>query len=105
MSAICPAGPPKLMKPRVSQKRKASSKVGGRPSASGPVTGCSGGLRRPIGHRSHLPGQRVRRDAGGSEQLRQLGWERIADRAEVIHVLQDLHSGEAGPPQEPEVLV
>src|SRR5688500_3219211 len=29
MMAICPVGPPKLMKPSLSQKRKASANVGG----------------------------------------------------------------------------
>jgi hypothetical protein len=41
MIAICPAGPPKLMKPSRSQKRKASAKLTG-PGAAGPAAGVAG---------------------------------------------------------------
>jgi hypothetical protein len=41
MIAICPAGPPKLMKPSFSQNRNASAKLTpGRLSSAGGVAGC-----------------------------------------------------------------
>src|SRR5438876_9149944 len=41
MIAICPAGPPKLMKPSLSQKRNASAKLTGcRTPSAGGVVGC-----------------------------------------------------------------
>jgi hypothetical protein len=37
MIAICPAGPPKLMKPSLSQKRNASAKLTGKGTAALPA--------------------------------------------------------------------
>jgi hypothetical protein len=58
MIEICPAGPPKLMKPSFSQKTKASQKLtgAGRPQPfghGGGVVHFAMGLsqRRPAGHR------------------------------------------------------
>jgi hypothetical protein len=51
MIAICPAGPPKLMKPNFNQKRKASAKLTGEGGAArsgvgaaGPSAGSAGGV-------------------------------------------------------------
>jgi hypothetical protein len=46
MIAICPAGPPKLMKPSFSQKRSASTSWGGAGGASGTAL-LTGEPRRP----------------------------------------------------------
>src|SRR6187401_1938694 len=46
MSAICPAGPPKLMQPILSHKRKASPKLGRAPVTI--VVILSRGLGRPV---------------------------------------------------------
>src|SRR5437870_1936176 len=50
MIAICPAGPPKLMKPSLSQKRNASAKLTGcRTPSAGGVVGCVPGDRSGAG--------------------------------------------------------
>ncbi len=64
MMAICPAGPPKLMKPSLSQKRKASMKetLAGRVFSAGEMSGMAvsteGSIELPaLGRDTVYPGR------------------------------------------------
>src|SRR5665647_785606 len=79
MMAICPAGPPKLMKPNCSQKRNASLKemVGG-------VLISGGFMQHPSG-----PGRRRTACASGPLELEhRTAGARIGQEADLLAVLQ-----------------